>query len=657
MRKTLTMTFAGAIAIAAFLAQLGPAQQTKGKSPAKAAAKASPGIPAGDWPMYSRDGSSARHSPLKQITPLNVGKMKQVWSYRPPAPPAVPGAEKGKGGGKGKGKGGGGTPSVNPQSTPIVVAGTMYVPAGNRVIALDADTGKEIWNYQAPGQVANRAVGYWPGDASNPARIIFTVETDMMALNATTGQIDPGFGKEGKVNIEIIWGGAPYVYKNLIIMGNNNGERTDGPNGDTKVYDARTGSELWRFRTIARPGDPGYNDSWLNDSWKQPRAGVNVWGWYFSVDEERDLLFMPVGGPAGNYYGGDRPGDNLYANSIVAVNATTGKYAWHFQLVHHDLWDNDLPAAPSLFKVKKDGKTIPALAIISKNALMFILNRETGEPIHGVEERAVPKGDVPGEWYSPTQPYPLKPGPLVRMSFNKADDFVRVSDTTPEHVKACEELWDRSGGFINLGPFSPFGFHEAGTPPKSYVQFPGVGSPNWGGTSADPTLGYVFIGTNDSSLVGWIEKKVPGGNYGSLTDGSPLPMDRGNVNGPGPYGGFTAGGMPCNRPPWGRLYAINANTGEIAWKVTLGINARLPEGKQNVGAIGAAGPTSTASGLLFMPTSDGFFHALDSKTGKELWSVKLDATMGANPMTYAGKSGKQYVAGVAGGSVVVFALP
>jgi quinoprotein glucose dehydrogenase len=167
----------------------------------------------------------------------------------------------------------------------------------------------------------------------------------------------------------------------------------------------------------------------------------------------------------------------------------------------------------------------------------------------------------------------------------------------------------------------------------------------------------VFIGTNDSSLVGWIEKKVPGGNYGSLTDGSPLPMDRGNINGPGPYGGFTAGGMPCNRPPWGRLYAINANTGEIAWKVTLGINARLPEGKQNVGAIGSAGPTSTASGLLFMPTSDGFFHALDSKTGKELWSVKLDANMGANPMTYTGKSGKQYVAGVSGGSVVVFALP
>lgn len=652
MRKILTLTLAGAAAIAAFMAQLGPAQQTKGKTAAKSNA-----ILAADWPMYSRDYTSTRHSPLKQITPLNVGKLKQAWTYRPAAPAAAPIADNSKGAAKGKGKGGA-TPAVNAEATPIVIAGIMYVPAGNRVIALDADTGKEIWNYLAPGAVANRSVGYWPGDGTNPPRILFTVDTNMMALNATTGKLDPGFGKEGIVNVEIIWGGAPYIYKNLIIMGNNNGERTDGPAGDTKVYDARTGSELWRFRTIARPGDPGFDDKqWLNDSWKQPRAGVNVWGWYFTVDEERDLIYMPVGSPAGNYYGGDRPGNNLYGNSIVAVNATTGKYVWHFQLVHHDLWDTDLPAAPTLLTVRKDGKQIPALAVISKNALLFILNRETGEPIHGVEERAVHKGDVPGEWYSPTQPFPLKPGPLARMSFNKADDFIRPSDTTPEHYKACEEMWDKAGGFINLGPFTPFGFHEAGTPPKSYLQIPGVGSPNWGGMSADPATGYVFVGTSDSALTGWIEKKVPGGNYGNLTDGSPLPMDRGAYTGPGPYAGFSAAGMPCFRPPWGRLYAINANTGDIVWQQVIGTNARLPEGKQKVGAVGSPGPTSTASGLVFFPTSDGFLHGLDSKTGKELWSMKLPATMGANPMTYAGKSGKQYVGGVVGGSVVMYALP
>jgi glucose dehydrogenase len=667
MRRTLMMTLTGAVLAAAFLVQVVPAQQPAPKQAAKAPAKApaakgkSAAIPAGDWPMYSRDLTSSRYSPLKQIATANVDKLEKAWSYRPAAPAAAPPAEDdAKGGGKGKGKGKGpAVPAVVAESTPIVVNGVMYVPAGNQVVALDADTGKEIWTHRTTGgNAATRGVGYWPGDgSSNPARVLYTVGTNMFALNAATGATDPGFGKEGVVNVEITWGGAPYVYKNLIIMGNNNGERTDGPAGDTKVYDARTGAELWRFKTMVQPGDKNFEGAWLNDSWKQQRAGLNVWGWYFSVDEERDLIFMPVGSAAGNYYGGDRPGNNLYGNSIVAVNATTGKYVWHFQVVHHDLWDTDLPAAPSLFNVKKDGKTIPALAIISKNGLMFILNRETGKPIHGVEERAVPKGDVPGEWYSPTQPFPVKPPPLVRMSFDKAEDFVRASDTTPEHVKACEELWDKAGGFANQGPFTPFGFHEAGAPPKSYVQFPGVGSPNWGGTAADPTTGYVYVGTYDSALTGWIEKKVAGGNYGALTDGSPLPMDRGSYTGPGPYSSFSAGGMPCQRPPWGRLYAINANTGEIAWKVVLGINERLPKEKQQVGAIGGSGPTVTAGGLLFAPTNDGYFHALDSKTGKELWSVKLDGNMNANPMTYTGKSGKQYVAGVAGGAVVAFAVP
>ncbi|HXE64995.1 MAG TPA: PQQ-binding-like beta-propeller repeat protein [Bryobacteraceae bacterium] len=650
MFRGLKVTLAGIILAGTVLVPLGLTQRTSPAAPAKTGANAAKIAP-GDWPMYGRDLTSSRYSPLTQISRANVSKLAKAWSYRP-APPA--GSQE-TGGGRGRGRGG--AAGVVTEATPIVVNGVMFLPAGNQVVALDADTGKEIWSHRAEGgNVQTRSVGYWPGDGTNPARVLYTVGTKMFALNAATGNTDPGFGKEGVVDIEITWGGAPYVYKNLIIMGNNNGERSDGPAGDTKVYDARTGAELWRFKTMVQPGDKNYPGSWLNHSDEHSRAGLNVWGWYFTVDEQRDLLYMPVGGPAGNYYGGDRPGNNLYGNSIVAVNATTGKYVWHFQLVHHDLWDSDLPAAPSLFDVKKDGKTIPALAVISKNALMFILNRETGEPIYGVEERPVPKGDVPGEWYSPTQPFPLKPPPLVRMSFNKAEDFVRASDTTPEHVKACEEYWDRAGGFINEGPFTPFGFHEAGAPPKSYVQFPGVGSPNWGGTAADPTTGYIYVGTSDSALTGWIEKKVAGGNYGALTDGSPLPMDRGSVNGPGPYNQFSAGGMPCQRPPWARLYAINANTGDIAWKVTLGINERLPKEKQNVGSIGGAGSTVTAGGLLFTATNDTWFHALDSKTGRELWSVKLDANMNANPMTYTGKSGKQYVAGVSGGAVVAFAL-
>ena len=649
MRKSWIFAVAGFALLSALLVQVGPAQQGKTQKGNKAAARQT-SIPPGDWPLYSRDLMSDKFSPLTQINTTNVAQLAQAWTYRPPAPPPPP--DNGKGGGKGKGKGGGG--GIGGEVTPIVVNGVMYVPAGPRVVALEADSGKEIWTYNAPGAVGNRAVGYWPGDGTNPPRVLFTTGRNMMALNANTGVIDPGFGKEGTVEIGINWGGAPYIYKNLVILGNNNGESTEGTPGDTRVYDARTGSKLWDFHSIAQPGDPGH-DTWLNDGWKK-RAGVNVWGWYFTVDEARDLVYMPFGSAAGNYWGGDRPGANLYANSIVAVDANSGKYKWHFQVVHHDLWDTDLPAAPSLFDVVKDGRRIPAMAVISKNALMFILNRETGEPIHGVVERPVPKGDAPGEWYSPTQPFPVKPPPLTRNSFDKAKDMVTAADTTPEHVKACEEMWEKAGGYYNAGPFTPFPYHEAGTPPKSAVQFPGVGAPNWGGTAADPSMGYVFVATNDSALTGWIEKKVEGGNYGS-GNGSPQPYDRGSVSGPGPYSGFTAGGFPCNKPPWGHLYAINANTGDIAWQVVLGINERLPEGKQNVGAVNGAGPAATAGGLLFTPSSDSRFRAFDTKTGKQLWEVKLDSNLGASPMTYQGKNGKQYVAGVVGGAVVAFALP
>jgi glucose dehydrogenase len=644
------MTLAGVALLSAFLVQVGPAQQPAAKG--KAAPKAKATIPAADWPMYSRDLTSARFSPLKQITTANVAQLKPAWTYRPPAPAVPP--DDGKAGAKGKGKGGGG--GLSAEVTPIVVNGVMYLPGGNRVYALDADTGKEIWTYTAPGGVGNRAVGYWPGDTTNPPRVLFTTGRNMMALNANTGTVDPGFGKEGSVDIGINWGGAPYVYKNLIVLGLNNGEANYGPPGDTRTFDARTGAKLWDFKSVAQPGDPNHDKAWLDDGWKN-RSGVNVWGWYFTVDEERDLMYMTFGSAAGNYWGGDRPGTNLYANSVVAVDANTGKYKWHFQVVHHDLWDTDLPAAPSLFDVVKDGRRIPAMAIISKNALMYILNRETGEPIHGVEERPVPKGDAPGEWYSPTQPFPVKPPQLARNSFDKAKDMVTEADTTAEHVKACQELWDKAGGYYNVGPFTPFLYHEAGTPPKSTLQFPGNGGPNWGGTSADPTTGYVFIATHDAALSGWIEKKIAGGNYGNGTQGSTQPYDRGSISGPGPYTGFTAGGFPCQKPPWGRLFAINANTGDIAWQVVLGINERLPEGKQNVGNVGSAGGTATAGGLLFIPSGDSRFHAFDSKTGKELWQVKLDANMNANPMTYAGKSGKQYVAGVATNQVVVFALP
>ncbi len=619
------------------------------------------GQAAADWPRYSRDLAGTRYSPLAQIDAHNVGKLTQAWSR------------------KLRGTSGNAVAEV----TPIVVDGVMYLPASDRILALEADTGAEIWSYELPaGQTPERGVAYWPGDRSNPPRLIFTTGTSimsspvaakgsvepvhkLMALNAKTGKVDPGFGKEGEVDLAVGYTGVPTIYKNVVLLGAAVPELPVGPPGDTRAYDASTGKKLWEFHSVPRPGELGH-DTWLNDGWKG-RSGVNVWGFYLTVDEQRGIVYMPFGGPASNYYGGDRPGANLFANSLVAVDALTGKYKWHFQTVHHDIWDSDLPPAPGLVDIVKDGKKIPALAEVGKTGWMFILDRVTGKPVFGVEERSVPKGDTPGEWYSPTQPFPLKPPPLARVSFSK-EDIVTAQDTTPEHAKACQDLYEKEGGLYNDGPFTPWPYHEPGTPPKSAIQFPGMtGGVNWGGTATDPKSGYVFMQTHDNSLVGWMEKTQPGAYYGRGTEGSNQAFDRGSIVGPGPYHSFSVtmtgidgqvGVWPCQKPPWARLIAVNANTGEIAWQVPLGLVEGLPEGKQNAGAAGSAGPIVTAGGLVFIgATTDRRFRAFDAKTGQELWVTKLDKNVNANPMTYQGKSGKQYVAVVATDSLMVFALP
>lgn len=614
-----------------------------------------------DWPYYARDLAGTKYSPLDQITPENVIKLVPAWTFSmrsaPPRPGgtadpfALPGAPR----------------ATSSAATPIVVDGVMYLPVSTRVVALDATNGNEIWSYSLPvGVASQRGVAYWPGDKQNPPRILFTSGSKLIALNAKTGKIDPGFGDEGEVEMVVPWSGVPTIFKNVAVIGATVGEVPEGPSGDSRAYDARTGKKLWEFHSVPRPGEIGH-DTWLNDGWKN-RSGVNNWGWYMTVDQARGILYMTFGGPAANYWGGDRPGANLFANSVVAVDAITGKYKWHFQTIHHDLWDSDLPPAPSLIDIDVDGKKIPALAQIGKAGWMFILDRTNGKPVFGVEERPVPKGSVPGEWYSPTQPFPLKPPPLARVSF-KPEDIVTAEDTTPEHAKACRELWDKNGGFMNEGPFTPWNFHEDGTPPKSTIQFPGgTGGVNWGGTAADPRTGYVFLNTHDGALTGWIEKKKPGLNYGRGTEGSTQPYDRASVDGPGPYHGFSArvkdasgkviGTWPCQKPPWARLVAVNANTGDIAWQTPLGLVEGLPPGKQNLGSSGSAGPLATGGGLVFIgATTDRRFRAFDSKTGQELWSAQLNKVANANPMTYEGKNGKQYVAIMATDTLVVFALP
>lgn len=600
-----------------------------------------------NWPRYTGDLAGTRYSPLAEITTQNVESLEPAWTY-------------GVGNGGGRGGGAPEDPTAPLQigsATPIVVDGVMYVPAGSNVVAIESETGREIWRTAiAEPNPSPRGVAYWPGNGESGPRVIFMAGLRLLALDAGTGQPAPTFGTDGAAQLRVTYNGVPTIFNDIVLIGAYNGELSQGgESGSTRAYDAESGDMLWSFDTIVKPGDPNFEGAWLDEGWDGGRAGVNHWGWYMTVDEERGIVYMSLGSPAGNYWGGDRPGTNLYGNSVVAVEATTGRYLWHFQTVHHDLWDSDQPTSPTLIDIERNGETIPALALIGKTSYMFILNRVTGEPIFGVEERPVPQGDAPGEWYSPTQPFPVKPPPLARVSFSRSD-LVTASDTTAEHAQACQDLWGRAGGFTNQGPFTPWSYQDLDEPPRSNVQFPGNGGTNWGGPAADPELGYVVAFTQDAAFTGWIELKREGGNYGS-GNGSPQPYDRGSITGPGPYSGFAQMGMPCQKPPWGRLTAVNAATGEFAWQVTLGVTDDLPEGKQDTGRGGSAGPITTAGGLTFIgATSDARFRAIDTRTGEELWVRRMPANAGANPVTYRGRNRRQYVAITAGGQIHAFAL-
>ncbi|MGA2880530.1 MAG: PQQ-binding-like beta-propeller repeat protein [Bryobacteraceae bacterium] len=299
----------------------------------------------GDWPMYSHDPAGTRYSPLTQITPSNVANLKLAWKYRFRSEKEMT------------------EPLVGfafSQVTPIVVSGVMYLPSGKRVVALEPETGKEIWSYElTSGSPSARGVSYWPGDRTNPPRIIFTAGKRMLALNAKTGKVDPGFGKEGEVDLVVPYNSPPTIFKNLVFVGANVPEQpATGKPGDTRAYDARTGAPVWDFHSVPRPGEAGHN-TWPEDGWKD-RTGVNNWGFYMTVDAERGLLYTTFGSPASDYYGFDRKGDDLYGNSLVALDANTGKVKWFFQAVHHDIWDFDLPPAPVLVDLTVNGKKIPA---------------------------------------------------------------------------------------------------------------------------------------------------------------------------------------------------------------------------------------------------------------------------------------------------------
>jgi quinoprotein glucose dehydrogenase len=615
---------------------------------AAAGLAAAQSMPDGDWRTIDRDLAGSRYSPLTEIDRDNVAELVESWRFD---------------------LGG------NSTAVPLAVDGVVYAAAGDRVVALDGASGETVWSSPAPaggrgpGRVSTRGLSYWPGDGAREPRILFTSGARLVAIDAADGAPAEGFGADGSVAVSPSFGGVPTIHANVAIIGASVGEIPQGPPGNPRGYDVVTGEQLWEFWTVPRPGE-AFDDTW-GGGWEE-RSGTNMWAFAATVDDARGIAYLPIAGPAANYYGGDRPGSNLFANSIVAVDAETGEYRWHFQTVHHDLWDADMPNAGTLFDFTVDGEARPAIAYVGKSAYLFVLDRVTGEPLIEVEERPVPAGDVPGEYYSPTQPFPIRPPPLSRVGFDAETDLVRTEDTSPEHVAACIGIMERAGGFYNEGPFTPFLYKGPDDPPRSAIQFPGgTGGVNWGGGALEPSRSLIIVNAHDGPLTGWVEDKDPNRNYGRGTQGSSQPYDRASISGPGPYSGFTAplGGyddngdgvgppLPCFRPPWAELVAVDASRGEIVWRQVLGLNENLPQGRQHVGGSGSAGPTVTAGGLVFVgATNDRRFRAFDAGTGEELWVTGLDGTGNANPMSYADANGRQHVAIVAGGALMVYGLP
>ena len=606
-----------------------------------------PILPAQEWRYYAGDPGGTKYSRLDQINKENVTRLKPAWTYHI--------------GDISDGKRYFSRSAF--EATPLVVDGVMYVTSPfSRLAALDPETGKQLWifdprldmdrNYNL---LINRGASYWT-DGKEKRILLGTLDGRLFSIDAGTGKPDPKFGNGGWLDMregmaEKFPRGSygltspVSVYKNLIIAGAlvSDGE-PHGPSGDVRAFDARTGKLVWRFHVIPRPGEFG-NETWKEDAW-QDRGGGNPWS-ILSVDAERGIVFLPLTSPAHDYYGGDRPGANLFGNSLVALDANTGKRLWHFQTVHHDLWDWDLPAQPILVTVQRDGKDVPAVAQVTKTGFLFLFDRLTGKPLFDIEERPVRQSQTPGEHSWPTQPFPVKPPPYARQTFS----FDELTDVTPESRAECQKLIE---GAVTGPMFRPIGTDYT-------VIFPGTnGGANWGGGSYDPQSGLLYVNSMD---VGGLYRLV------KRPEGSELPY-RNSGRGTNSSRFWDSKLYPCQKPPWGFLTAIDLNKGEFRWRVVLGIEDELiakglpPTGSPNLG-----GSIVTAGGLIFIgATNDSRFRAFDKDTGKELWATKLPASAHATPMTFLGKkTGKQYVVIAAGGgnkyqntysdSLVAFSLP
>lgn len=626
--------------------------------------------PVADWPAYGRDAGGSRFSPLNQINPANVAQLKTAWTYRT-------GAEEVKAAG---------SRNAAFESTPILVDGLLYLTTPySRVIALDPATGAERWTFDPQialerrySEMTSRGVSAWPAanDNRKKARRIFvaTLDARLIALDATTGKAISSFGENGQVDLKrdvrfITDKGyqnyqvtsPPAIIGDLVVVGSAIGDNggVEMERGVVRAFDARTGKLRWSFDPIPKDEKDSARKTWAGESATKTGA-ANAWS-IISADAERDLVFIPTSSPSPDFYGGERKGDNRYANSVVAIKASTGKVVWHFQVVHHDLWDYDVASQPMLINIKRQGKEIPAVAVGTKMGMLFLLDRRDGKPVFPVEERPVPQTDIPGEQSSATQPFPKLPRPLVPHQL-KAEDAWGLTEKDKNYCR------DKIASLRNEGIYTPPSL-------KGTLAIPGnVGGMNWSGMSFDPTRNLLFVNTN---VLPFEVKLIPRDEYNKMREtgatnrvkgefgrqtGTPYAMYREPLMSPT--------GTPCIAPPWGKLTAVDMATGEIRWDVPLG---RIPQlgllGNKaaEFGSINLGGSMVTAGGLVFIAASmDDKLRAFDVETGKIIWEGQLPASAQAAPMTYS-IGGKQFVVISAGGhgklgtkrgdSVVAFALP
>ncbi len=627
-------------------------------------AYAQQGAEDGQWRHYAGDRGSTKYSGLGQINRANVGTLTEAWRW---ASVETDTGQRGIGGFK---------------ATPLYVNGVLYTSTSvAQVAAIDPATGKTLWVYDPEaykiGRPANsgfqhRGVDYWT-DGTIERLLIATGGRQLISIDAKTGKPDPKFGTNGIVDLSqglgkefnarfLGYNAPPVVCRDMIVMGSiitDGGSTKSMPPGHIRGFDVRTGEQKWMFHTIPQAGEFG-NDTWLNDSWTYS-GNTNAWS-MMSVDEDLGYVYAPIGTPTSDWYGALRPGANLFAESLVCLNAATGERVWHFQVVHHGMWDYDLPAAPILCDLNVGGRPIKAVAQVTKHGFTFVFNRETGEPVWPIEERPVPQNGAPGEWVSPTQPFPTKPPAFERQGVTE-DDLI---DFTPElRAEAINILKQYTAGPL----FSPPSVITETNKGTATLPSP-AGGANWGGACLDPETNWLYVPS-----MTWLV------SIGLLKNDANRSEFEYGINA-ADFMILSPQGLPIVKPPYGRITAIDLNKGEIAWQVAHGDGPRdhpalqhldlPPLGSATNGFLSNGGGVLTKE-LLFMiqpdpsPSSvmqtgtDGVIRAFDKTTGEELWEQKLGAVPHGTPMTYM-HEGKQYLVLAVGGqtepaSLVAFRLP